>query len=222
MDGKMSNNKRLYKSAFSRLHASAEVITEDDIMHEKNECSNKNNCVQAAVPVGRSARRRGRLRISRSVAVCAAAAALICIMSVGTFAATGGETANPIQAVRVMLNGQAVSADAVKSDGSISTDMNGGDELSCEDPETGESVNVKMGEDGGRVRISRSDAGMDVKVDVDQDGSGGLSMSVGSGAGDGQETQGAQETDDESSREAQGTDAGHKNGDNADDNDQRS
>lgn len=211
MDGKMSNNKRLYKSAFSRLHASAGVITEDDIMYEKNECANKNNGVQAAVPAGRSARRRGRLRISRSVAVCAAAAALICVMSAGTFAATGGETANPIQAVRVMLNGESLSADVVKADGSIQTDMNGGDELSCEDPETGESVNVKMGEDGGSVRISRSDAGMDVNVDVDQDGSGGLSMSVGSGAGDGQETQEAQETDD-----------GQNSGDNADDQDQRS
>lgn len=197
MDGKTSNNKRLYKSTFSRLRASAEIITEDNIMYEKNSGANENTDGQAAVPAGLGARRRGRLRISRSAAVCAAVAAVICVMSAGAFAATGGETANPIQAVRVMLNGESLSADAIKADGSIETAMNGGDELSCEDAETGESVNVKMGEDGGRVKISRSDAGIDMNVDVDQDGSGGLSMSVGSSAGD---EQGQQETDDADSQ----------------------
>ena len=109
---------------------------------------------------------RKKLRLRRSVIVCAAIAALICAMSVGTFAATGGETANPIRAVKVMINGQTLSADAVRSDGSIEATVKSGDELNCEDPDTGTSAYLNIMSDGGKVRIDK-----DMNIKYTQDGS---------------------------------------------------
>ena len=142
MDGKMSNNKRLYRSTFSRLHYSAGIIMEDEMADNNESKRNKNIADTVSAPGARK-----RLRISRPIAVCAAVAALICAMSAATFAATGGETANPVQAVKVMLNGESVSATAVKADGSVLVNMGEGDVLSCEDPETGEIALKRVAQD---------------------------------------------------------------------------
>ncbi len=161
MDGKMSNNKRLYRSTFSRLHYSAGINTEDEMADNNESKMNEKIADIVSAPGARK-----RLRISRPIAVCAAVAALICAMSAATFAATGGETANPVQAVKVMLNGQSISATAVKADGSIEINVEEGDVLSCEDPETGESMEISALKDGSRVKISKGENGKDMNAEV--------------------------------------------------------
>lgn len=161
MDGKMSNNKRLYKSTFSRLHYSAGIRMEDEMADNNKSKRNKNIADMVSAPGARK-----RLRISRPIAVCAAVAALICAMSAATFAATGGETANPVQAVKVMLNGESVSATAVKADGSVLVNMGKGDVLSCKDPETGESLEISALDDGSRVKIDKKKNGDDLNAEV--------------------------------------------------------
>ena len=107
----------------------------------------------------------------------AAVAALICAMSAATFAATGGETANPVQAVKVMLNGESVSATAVKADGSVLVNMGEGDVLSCKDPETGESLEISALDDGSRVKIDKKKNGDDLNAEVSSE-NGDFSISV--------------------------------------------
>ena len=170
MDGKMSNNKRLYKSTFSRLHYSAGIIMEDEMADNNESKRNKNIADMVSAPGARK-------RISRPIAVCAAVVALICAMSAATFAATGGETANPVQAVKVMLNGESVSATAVKADGSVLVNMGEGDVLSCKDPETGESLEISALDDGSRVKIDKKKNGDDLNAEVSSE-NGDFSISV--------------------------------------------
>ena len=172
MDGKMSNNKRLYKSTFSRLHYSAGIIMEDEMADNNESKRNKNIADMVSAPGARK-----RLRISRPIAVCAVVAALICAMSAATFAATGGETANPVQAVKVMLNGESVSATAVKADGSVLVNMGKGDVLSCKDPETGESLEISALDDGSRVKIDKKKNGDNLNAEVSSE-NGDFSISV--------------------------------------------
>ena len=172
MDGKMSNNKRLYKSTFSRLHYSAGIRMEDEMADNNESKRNKNIADMVSAPGARK-----RLRISRPIAVCAAVAALICAMSAATFAATGGETANPVQAVKVMLNGESVSATAVKADGSVLVNMGEDDVLSCKDPETGESLEISALDDGSRVKIDKKKNGDDLNAEVSSE-NGDFSISV--------------------------------------------
>ena len=160
MDGR-KNNRMLYKAAFSKLHAFTAAYGEDNMNDDKNLDKYKNITKMVTEPAVLK-----KLRLRRSVIVCAAIAALICAMSVGTFAATGGETANPIRAVKVMINGQTLSADAVRSDGSIEATVKSGDELSCEDPDTGTSAYLNIMSDGGKVRIDK-----DMNIKYTQDGS---------------------------------------------------
>lgn len=172
MDGKMSNNKRLYRSTFSRLHYSAGIRMEDEMADNNESKRNENIADMVSAPGARK-----RLRISRPIAVCAAVAALICAMSAATFAATGGETANPVQAVKVMLNGESVSATAVKADGSVLVNMGEGDVLSCKDPETGESLEISALDDGSRVKIDKKKNGDDLNAEVSSE-NGDFSISV--------------------------------------------
>ncbi|MCI6711492.1 MAG: hypothetical protein SPJ45_00870 [Anaerovoracaceae bacterium] len=190
MDGKMSNNKRLYKSTFSRLHYSAGIIMEDEMADNNESKRNKNIADMVSAPGARK-----RLRISRPIAVCAAVAALICVMSAATFAATGGETANPVQAVKVMLNGESVSATAVKADGSVLVNMGEGDVLSCKDPETGESLEISALDDGSRVKIDKKKNGDDLNAEVSSE-NGDFSISVES------TDEGSDENSDENSDES--------------------
>lgn len=190
MDGKMSNNKRLYKSTFSRLHYSAGIIMEDEMADNNESKRNKNIADMVSAPGARK-----RLRISRPIAVCAAVAALICVMSAATFAATGGETANPVQAVKVMLNGESVSATAVKADGSVLVNMGKGDVLSCKDPETGESLEISALDDGSRVKIDKKKNGDDLNAEVSSE-NGDFSISVES------TDEGSDENSDENSDES--------------------
>ena len=174
MDGKMNNNKRLYKSTFSRLHYSAGIIMEDEMADNNELKRNKNIADMVSAPGARK-----RLRISRPIAVCAAVAALICAMSAATFAATGGETANPVQAVKVMLNGEPVSETEteVNADGGVLVNMGEGDVLSCEDPETGESLEISSLDDGSRVKIDKKKNGDDLNAEVSSE-NGDFSISV--------------------------------------------
>lgn len=190
MDGKMSNNKRLYKSTFSRLHYSAGIIMEDEMADNNESKRNKNIADMVSAPGARK-----RLRISRPIAVCAAVAALICVMSAATFAATGGETANPVQAVKVMLNGESVSATAVKADGSVLVNMGEGDVLSCKDPETGESLEISALDEGSRVKIDKKKNGDDLNAEVSSE-NGDFSISVES------TDEGSDENSDENSDES--------------------
>mgnify|MGYP004692408089 FL=1 len=190
MDGKMSNNKRLYRSTFSRLHYSAGIKIEDEMADNNESKRNKNIADMVSAPGARK-----RLRISRPIAVCAAVAALICAMSAATFAATGGETANPVQAVKVMLNGESVSATAVKADGSVLVNRGKGDVLSCKDPETGESLEISALDDGSRVKIDKKKNGDDLNAEVSSE-NGDFSISVES------TDEGSDENSDENSDES--------------------
>ena len=190
MDGKMSNNKRLYRSTFSRLHYSAGIIMEDEMADNNGSKRNKNIADMVSAPGARK-----RLRISRPIAVCAVVAALICAMSAATFAATGGETANPVQAVKVMLNGESVSATAVKADGSVLVNMGEGDVLSCKDPETCESLEISALDDGSRVKIDKKKNGDDLNAEVSSE-NGDFSISVES------TDEGSDENSDENSDES--------------------
>ena len=116
-------------------------------------------------------------------------------MSAATFAATGGETANPVQAVKVMLNGESVSATAVKADGSVLVNMGEGDVLSCKDPETGESLEISALDDGSRVKIDKKKNGDDLNAEVSSE-NGDFSISVES------TDEGSDENSDENSDES--------------------
>lgn len=80
------NNKELYKSAFSKLHASGGLRTEEREMSEI----------------------RPKFRCSKAAFACMALALLLALPSGITYAATGGETANVIKAVRIWIDGEAV------------------------------------------------------------------------------------------------------------------
>lgn len=154
MGGKMNSNKKLYKAAFSRLHASETLKAS---LNEKMEVN---------IMEGKKFR---SLRISRPVIVCAVMAALLCALSVGTFAATGGETANPVTAVKLMLNGQDITSDGnVNADGSVDVKMDAGDILSYSSGEGGSEISVETFQDGGSIHIDK-DMNVDITID-DADG----------------------------------------------------
>lgn len=154
MGGKMNNNKKLYKAAFSRLHASETMKAS---LNEKMEVN---------IMEGKKFR---SLRISRPVIVCAVMVVLLCALSVGTFAATGGETANPVTAVKLMLNGQDITSDGnVNADGSVDVKMDAGDILSYSNGEGGSEISVEAFQDGGSVHIDK-DMNVDITID-DADG----------------------------------------------------
>lgn len=154
MGGKMNINKKLYKAAFSRLHASETLKAS---LNEKMEVN---------IMEGKKFR---SLRISRPVIVCAVMAALLCALSVGTFAATGGETANPVTAVKLMLNGQDITSDGnVNADGSVDVKMDAGDILSYSNGEGRGEISVETFQDGGSIHIDK-DMNVDITID-DADG----------------------------------------------------
>lgn len=100
--------RAVYKAAFSGLHASEMLKREEFYM--------KNN-----KPI---------FRIKRMTVLCAAIALLICMMSAGAYAATDGETINPITAIKVYLNGEDISgAYEMSEDGSYSIDLGDGASL---------------------------------------------------------------------------------------------
>lgn len=186
MDGKTNKNREFYKAAFSRLHASGTLkaceMMEDNIMEGK---------------------KYRKIRISRPIAVFAAMAVLVCVMSVGTFAATGGETANPVTGVKLIFNGKDVTYEGnVNSDGSVDVEMKAGDVMKYSKGDEGSEVSVETLEAGGKLHIDKD---MNVQFDIyDVDG----------GSDDGEPTlKGSyQASVTEKSGEAGGTDAEDEGG----------
>lgn len=158
------NNRELYKETFSRLHASEKCVTE----------------------VMEMTKIKKRVRLSRFAAVCIAAAMLVGLMSGITYAATGGETVNPVKAITVRLNGVEKDASYYRnSDGSYTVKMEAGDTFDMTDGSTQQSVVCENGEvtvttkaDSGisdvNVDIIDSDDQKDAKLDVNYSGSGGV------------------------------------------------
>ncbi len=119
------NNRELYKGTFSRLHASEKCVTE----------------------VMEMTKIKKRVRLSRFAAVCISAAMLLGLMSGITYAATGGETVNPVTAVKVYFNGIEKDASMYKnSDGSYTVKMKAGDTFSMSSDTTEQSVVCENGE----------------------------------------------------------------------------
>ena len=90
--------QRLYRAAFAGVHASESLKREDFYMkHNKS----------------------ARVRVGRLAFTCMLLAALLCMMSVMSYAATDGETANPVTAVKIYLNGKEANSQLAKqADGS--------------------------------------------------------------------------------------------------------
>ncbi len=88
----------LYRAAFAGVHASERLKREDFYMkHNKS----------------------ANVRVGRLAFTCMLLAALLCMMSVMAYAATDGETANPVTAVKIYLNGKEANGQLAKqADGS--------------------------------------------------------------------------------------------------------
>lgn len=131
--------REMYRAAFSGLHASEKLKREEFYMKKSK-------------PV---------VRVSRMAAVCAVIALLVCVMSVGAYAASDGETANPITLLRVYLNGEDISENYTQNaDGSYDVDLGDGSSLSYNIPsENGNDVNY-------RVDINTEGADDSVEIDI--------------------------------------------------------
>ena len=88
------NNRELYKAAFSKLHASDAVIRKEEEM----------------------TRAKKTIRLNKLAVVCLCIALLTGATSGIAYAATDGATANPVKAVKILINGQELGADIVKND----------------------------------------------------------------------------------------------------------
>lgn len=137
--------KELYLAAFSGLHASEKLKREEFYMKNRK-------------PV---------LRVSRMAAICAVIALLVCAMSVGAYAATDGETANPIKLLRVYLNGEDISGSYTQNeDGSRDIDLGDGASITYNIPsENGNNVDyridVNTDTEEGSVELEISDLDSD-------------------------------------------------------------
>ena len=87
--------QNLYRAAFSGLHASAKLKREAFYM--------KNSGTK-------------RIRVGRMAFTCMLLAALLCMMSAISYAATDGETANPVTAVKIYIDGKDVSGQMQKQE----------------------------------------------------------------------------------------------------------
>ena len=87
--------QNLYKAAFSGLHASAKLKRE--VFYMKNSGTKQ-------------------IRVGRMAFICMLLAALLCMMSAISYAATDGETANPVTAVKIYIDGQDVSGQLQKQE----------------------------------------------------------------------------------------------------------
>ena len=107
------DQKELYRSAFSHLHASGTLEWEDLSMNSKN----------------REFKGRG-FRCRRSLAVLAAVLTVLMAMSAIAYAATDGEVLNT---VKVWINGASADAGAyTQEDGTIKIELSEGDSAEAE------------------------------------------------------------------------------------------
>lgn len=120
------NNKELYKCAFSKLQPSGDLIMEEKEMEKV----------------------KPKFRCSAALAACLALLVMIGISSGATYAATGGQTANPIKLVKVFLDGEELGAyDYTKNeDGSYTIHL----------PETDDS--------NAEITVKNTDIPLDVNV----------------------------------------------------------
>lgn len=84
--------------------------------------------------------------------ICMLLAALLCMMSAISYAATDGETANPVTAVKIYIDGQSVSGQMQKQ-------------------EDGSYISIKYGseEEGGRAEVEIA-AGAEEALGEDAEG----------------------------------------------------
>lgn len=102
------DQRELYRSAFSRLHASDTLDWEE--MNMKN--------------------KKQGFRCRRSLVVFAAVLTVLMAMSALTYAATDGQV---LETVKVWINGSSVDADSyTQEDGSIQIDLSEGDTVEVE------------------------------------------------------------------------------------------
>lgn len=148
------NNRELYKAAFSKLHTSDAVIRKEE------------NMINA----------KKTFRLNKLAAACICIALLTGATSGITYAATDGDTVNPVRAVKIFINGQELDADMQKNDdGSYTVHMKKGDKIDAEL------------EDGTSLSASVSDQAGDCETDfsvVPDDATGTFSITDGSAGTD--------------------------------------
>lgn len=119
--------KILYQAAFAGLHASEKLKREDFYMKQN---------------------RTAHVRVGRMAFVCMLLAALLCMMSVMAYAATGGETVNPVAAVKIFIDGQDVSGQLTRQeDGSYKVKV--GDDENAAEIEIAAGAETLDPDDGG-------------------------------------------------------------------------
>lgn len=117
MNQQETNNRRLYLSAFSRLHASANLDLEGMIM----KCDTKKGS--------------GAVRCRRGLIVTTLIMVMLFAMSAVAFAATDGEIVNDVKSVvneiTVWINGEKLDNSVItkQEDGSFSIDIQPGDQI---------------------------------------------------------------------------------------------
>jgi hypothetical protein len=151
MSGKM-NNRQLYQAVFSKLQANPESAA-----HVTSY--------------------KGRFRISKPLAACACLAILLCAAPGVTYAATGGETYNPVDAIRVYINGEEGTL-TQNEDGSYTVHMEPGDTVDIEQERSsvhaktdkvGIPADVTIDPQSGETSIALSPAEPDQTADPSSD-----------------------------------------------------
>lgn len=135
------DQRELYRSAFSRLHASDTLDWEEMNMKTKKQ----------------------GFRCRRSLLVFAAVLIVMMAMSALTYAATDGQV---LETVKVWINGSSVDAGSyTQEDGSIQIDFSEGDDIQVEGEDWGEAAIEIGGEEAieGVVTINKDG---EVEVDI--------------------------------------------------------
>lgn len=135
------NQRELYKSAFSRLHASGALEWEEMNMTTKKKTG---------------------FRCRRSMAILAAVLTVLFAMSAIAYAATDGEI---VQQVKIWINGQQIDAGAcTQEDGSIVVDLKDSDSVRIE----GYDWSVESETENFKGNLKVSEGGSEGEVTIEE------------------------------------------------------
>lgn len=134
--------QELYRAAFSGFHASEKLKREDFYM--------KNNKTHG-------------IRIGRMAFACMLVTLLLCMMSIAAFAATGGETVNPVNAVKICIDGKDAADKFTKQE-------DGSYYYKTEDAEKGESAEIRVQSEMWSAEDNDADAGLRIDIESEEEG----------------------------------------------------
>ena len=129
----VERERRLYCAAFSQLHTSEKLKQEVFYMEH---------------------RKPNHIRIGRMAFACMTLAALLCMLSAVSYAATGGETLNPVAAVTICINGKDVS-------GQLTQQADGTYHIALADSENGSEAEVTIHDGDAALGIDIESEGSD-------------------------------------------------------------